>query len=143
METIQDKANYCLHCPVKPCSKGCPLGNSIPDFIEQVKQGNYETAYHILCDTTVLQPICGRICPHLSQCQGSCVRKRMGEPVSIGELEAFVGEYALEHAISIPKKQVKKTKTVAVVGGGPAGLTCAAFLAKEGYTVTIYEKYNQ
>ena len=92
MEMIQEKANDCLHCPVKPCSKGCPLGNQIPDFVEQVKQGNYETAYHILCDTTVLQPICGRICPHLSQCQGSCVRGRMGEPVSIGELEALVGD---------------------------------------------------
>jgi len=143
MEKMQEKSEYCLNCPVKPCSKGCPLGNNIPGFIAEVKNGNYEKAYHILCETTVLQPICGRICPHFSQCQGSCVRGKRGEPVSIGELEAFVGDFAIEHALPIPKKQVHKTQKIGIVGGGPAGLTCAAFLAKEGYEVTIYEKYTQ
>jgi len=142
MEKIQEKATYCLHCPIKPCSKGCPLGNHIPDFIAEVKAGNYEKAYHILCETTVLSPICGRICPHFSQCQGSCVRGKMGAPVSIGELEAFVGDFAIENHLPIPKEGTTKQEKIAVVGGGPAGLTCAAFLAKKGYAVTLYEKYT-
>lgn len=143
MEKIQEKAMYCLNCPIKPCSKGCPLGNHIPDFIAEVKAGDYEKAYQILCETTVLQPICGKICPHSRQCQGSCVRGKIGAPVSIGELEAYIGNYAIEHNIPIPKKNIHKEQTVAIVGGGPAGLTCAAFLAREGYQVTIYEKYKK
>ena len=86
MEEIMEKANYCLNCKVKPCSvKGCPLHNEIPDFIKEIKEGNFSKAYKILCKTTVLQGVCGRICPHMKQCQGSCVRGIKGEPVAIGE----------------------------------------------------------
>ena len=152
MEEIKEKTDYCLNCKVKPCSnKGCPLHNEIPDFIKEVKEGNLDKAYEILCNTTVLQGVCGRICPHQKQCQGSCVRGIKGEPVAIGDLEAFVFDKAMEQGNSLSKvwnKEIEKNKgdlnnkRVAVIGGGPAGLTAAAFLAKEGIEVTIYEKYD-
>lgn len=144
-ETIKQKSKYCLNCNLKPCkNKGCPLENDIPEFIKQVKDNNLEKAYEILCKTTVLPAICGRICPHEKQCQGSCIRGIKGEPVSIGELEAYVGDYAIKNNLKIEKKIDEKLKNrkVAVVGGGPAGLTCSAFLAKRGIDVTIYERYN-
>ena len=149
MEKINEKANYCLNCKVKPCSiKGCPLGNQIPHFIEQVKQENYQEAYNILAETTVLQGVCGRICPHKKQCQGSCVRGIKGEPVSIGELEAFTFDIMSdkdESLLNCYKEEMQNNRTnkkVAVIGGGPAGLTASAFLAKKGIQVTIYEKYD-
>lgn len=149
MEEIQEKANYCLNCRVKPCSlKGCPLNNNIPDFIKEIKEENYKEAYKILCQTTVLPGVCGRICPHMKQCQGSCVRGIKGEPVNIGDLEAFVFDKAIEENLKLkdymPQKinEKLKSKKVAIIGGGPAGLTCSAFLAKEGIQVTIFEKYN-
>ena len=149
MEEIQEKANYCLNCKVKPCSlKGCPLNNNIPDFIKEIKEENYKEAYKILCQTTVLPGVCGRICPHMKQCQGSCVRGIKGEPVNIGDLEAFVFDKAIEENLKLkdymPQKtnEELKSKKVAIIGGGPAGLTCSAFLAKEGIQVTIFEKYN-
>lgn len=142
---IHEKAKYCLNCKIKPCSnKGCPLNNDIPAFIEQVLLKNYEEAYKILTKTTVLPAICGRICPHSKQCQGSCVRGIKGEPVSIGEIESFVGDWALENNCKIDKyeKQDLQEKKIAVIGGGPAGLTAAAFLACRGANVTIYERYD-
>lgn len=143
-EKMKEKANYCLNCKIKPCSnKGCPLGNDIPSFIQAFKNGNIEKAYEILARTTVLSPICGRICPHQKQCEGSCVRGIKSEPVSIGEIEAFIGDTALKNEYKFPEKESNKNKKVAVVGGGPAGLTCSAFLARKGYKVTIYEKYNK
>ncbi len=152
MEGIKEKADYCLNCKVKPCSnKGCPLHNEIPDFIKEVKEGNIDKAYEILCKTTVLQGVCGRICPHQKQCEGSCVRGIKGEPVQIGDLESFVFDKAMEEGNSLSKvwseeieenKKKLNNKKVAVIGGGPAGLTAAAFLAKGGVEVTIYEKYD-
>ncbi len=146
IEKIEEKVNYCLNCKVKPCSKkGCPLHNNIPEFIEVLKKEEYLEAYKILSKTTVLSGICGKICPHDKQCQGSCVRGIKGEPVSIGELENFVYEkvkeqnYTLKDCYEIKEK---KNKKVAIIGGGPAGITCAAFLAREGVDVTIYEKYK-
>lgn len=142
-QQIQEKSNYCLNCKLKPCSnKGCPLNNNIPEFIKQIKEQNYEGAYKTLLDTTVLQPICGRICPHKRQCEGSCVRGIKGEPVSIGEMETFVGDYAIDNGLGIEKNIDEKLrgKNVAVIGGGPSGLTCSAFLAKRGVNVTIYER---
>ncbi len=149
MEKINEKSNYCLNCKTKPCSiKGCPLGNHIPQFIEQIKQGNYKKAYEILSETTVLPGICGRICPHQKQCQGSCVRGIKGEAVSIGDLEAFIFDTVIEDRNSLRNcyeeemNKNKNNKKVAVIGGGPAGLTASAFLAKKGIQVTIYEKYD-
>lgn len=143
MENIKEKSEYCLNCKVKPCSKGCPLGNNIPEFIKNIKEEKYKEAYDTLLETTVLQAVCGRICPHEKQCQGSCVRGKIGEPVSIGELEAFVGDMAIEQSWKISKSESNLNKKVAIVGGGPAGITAAAFLRRKGYEVTIYERDNQ
>lgn len=146
IEQIEQKANYCLNCKVKPCSqKGCPLNNNIPDFIQALKKEEYLEAYKILSETTVLPGVCGRICPHEKQCQGSCVRGIKGEPVSIGELEAYVFDKVHELGYNLSdcyEKKEKTNKKVAIIGGGPAGLTCAGFLAKEGINVTIYDKYD-
>ena len=144
LEEIKEKSNYCLNCPVKPCSnKGCPLGNDIPSVIKAIKEEDYRKSYEILSETTVLQPICGRICPHTKQCEGSCVRGIKSNPVSIGELEAFVGDIAIKEKYTISEPNTaNKDKKIAVVGGGPSGLTASAFLLKKGYSVTLYEKYN-
>ena len=145
-EEIQKYTEYCLNCPVKPCSqKGCPLSNDIPAFIKQVKEGNIEEAYKILSKTTVLGSVCGRICPHMKQCEGSCVRGIKGEPVQIGEIEAYVFDEAIKNKWyeNIKKTDELKCKKIAVVGGGPAGLTCSNFLARKGADVTIYEKSNK
>lgn len=151
MEIIQEKANYCLGCKIKPCSnKGCPLNNNIPEFIRCVKESNFKDAYKILSQTTVLPGVCGRICPHTKQCQGSCIRGIKGEAVSIGELEAHVFDMSVKEKITlldcykdeIEKNKINNNKKVAIIGGGPSGLTCAAFLARKGIKVTIYEKYN-
>lgn len=145
-EKIQENAEYCLNCPMKPCSnKGCPLNNDIPTFIKLTKEGNIKEAYKVLLNTTVLGSICGRICPHMKQCEGSCVRGIKGKPVQIGEIESYVFDEALKNGWY---KDIKKTdelegKKVAVVGGGPAGLTCSSFLARSGAKVTIYEKYEK
>ena len=142
MQKIEEKAEYCLNCKVKPCSlKGCPLNNNIPDFIREIKEKEYEKAYEILTETTVLPSICGRICPHYKQCMGSCVRGIKGNSVEIGDLEAFVGDMATDNNYKI-KKQEHNHKKIAIIGGGPAGITAAAFLAKNGNNVTIYEKYD-
>lgn len=148
-DAIKKATEYCLNCRVKPCSiKGCPLNNNIPAFIKLVKEENLKEAYKILSETTVLPAICGRICPHEKQCQGSCIRGIKGEPVNIGEIEAYIADEALKNKNSLKeawqeevenKEQVKK---VAVIGSGPSGLTCAAFLKKYGFDVTIFEKYN-
>lgn len=148
-EEIKSKTEYCLNCPVKPCStKGCPLNNNIPEFIKLTKEGKIKEAYRILSETTVLPAICGRICPHEKQCQGKCVRGIKGEPVSIGEIEAFIANENLDDENSLKeawKSEIKENNTnkkVAVIGSGPSGLTCAAFLRRFGFEVTIYEKYN-
>lgn len=144
MKEIKEKAKYCLNCKTKPCTKGCPLENNIPEFIQQVKEGNIKEAYQILSKTTVLQPICGLICPHNSQCQGNCVRRFKENPTSIGEMEAYVGKIALEEKFSFDEiEQPKKEKKVAIIGSGPSGLTCSAFLARKGYKVTIFEKHDK
>lgn len=147
---ILEKAQYCLNCKNPLCRTGCPLGNYIPDFIAQLKEGNLQKAYEILTQTTVLSSVCGRICPHQKQCQGKCVRGIKGEAVSIGELEAYVGDFALENRDSLLNCYLKQgmqkepnNKKVAVIGGGPAGLTASAFLRKQGFQVTIYEKQNK
>ena len=143
IDEIKKQADYCLSCKVKPCQKGCPLGNDITEFVAAIKTEDYKKAYEILLDTTVLSPICGRICPHFKQCQGSCVRGIKGEPVNIGKLEAFIGDMAIKEGWEIDKLEDKKNRKVAVIGGGPAGITAAAYLARRGYEVTIYEKHKR
>ena len=149
-ESIKKYTEYCLNCKVKPCSvKGCPLNNDIPTFIRLTKEEKLEEAYEVLCNTTVLPAICGRICPHQRQCMGSCVRGIKGEPVNIGEIEAYIADNALKDKESLKKvfdktsENIESGKSVAVIGSGPSGLTCAAFLRKYGFKVTIYEKYNE
>lgn len=142
---MQKKVNYCLNCKVKPCSnKGCPLNNDIPTFIRLVKEGNMEEAYYTLLKTSILGSVCGRICPHYKQCMGSCVRGIKGESVQIGDIEAYISDYGLEHNLikNIEKTEELKGKNIAVIGGGPAGLTASYFLAKAGANITIYEKHN-
>ena len=140
---IKQKSEYCLNCKTKPCSqKGCPLENDIPAFIEKIKQEKYEEAYKILSKTTVLTAICGRICPHEKQCQGSCVRGIKGNPVQIGTLETFIGDKSIKENWKLEKEADRKEK-VAIIGGGPSGITAAAYLAQKGYKVTIYEKYDK
>lgn len=144
-EELKQKVEYCLNCKNPGCTKGCPLSNHIPNFIEQVKQENIQKAYEILTETTALGAICGRICPHQKQCQGSCIRGIKGEPVSIGEIEAYVFDTATQNGYdkNIKKESTLQGKKVAIVGGGPAGLTASYFLAKKGAKVTIYEKYSK
>lgn len=144
MEQIYEKVEHCLGCKVKPCSKkGCPLENNIPEFIKALKEEDYKKAYEILSETTVLEAICGRICPHKKQCEGSCIRGIKSESVNIGDLEAFVGDLSIKNGYNVPTDECnKKDKKIAIIGGGPAGLTASAFLLKNGYSVTIYEKYD-
>ena len=143
---IKEYSNYCLNCKVKPCSqKGCPLSNDIPAFIKCVKDEDLKQAYMILTKTTMLGSVCGRICPHEKQCQGSCVRGIKSEPVHIGEIEAYVFDNGLknEYYKEIEKSNTLKNKKIAVIGSGPASLNASAFLAIAGADVTIYEKQNE
>lgn len=142
MKEIEEIRSYCLNCKNSQCRiKGCPLDNCIPEFIHEIDS---KKAYEILCNTTVLPAICGRICPHEKQCEGSCIRGIKGEPVSIGAMEAYIGDLSIEnnYELSIEVDERAKDKRVAVIGSGPAGLTCAAFLARRGVKVTIYEKHD-
>ena len=136
---INEIRNYCLNCINKPCQKGCPLGNNIPNFIHEE---NIKKAFEIVSQTTVLPAICGKICPHYKQCQGSCIRGIKGESVEIGKMESYIGDASITQGLSIPKDIDEKltNKNVCVVGSGPAGLTAAAFLARKGVNVKIYEK---
>lgn len=143
MKKIEEIRSYCLNCKNSQCRiKGCPLDNCIPEFIHEIDS---KKAYEILCNTTVLPAICGRICPHEKQCEGSCIRGIKGEPVSIGAMEAYIGDLSIEnnYELSIEVDERTKDKRVAVIGSGPAGLTCAAFLARKGVKVTIYEKHDK
>lgn len=143
MKEIEEIRSYCLNCKNSQCKiKGCPLNNCIPEFIHETDS---KKAYVILCNTTVLPAICGRICPHEKQCEGSCIRGIKGESVSIGAMEAYIGDLSIEnnYELSIEMDERAKDKRVAVIGSGPAGLTCAAFLARKGVKVTIYEKHDK
>lgn len=141
IEDILKYTSNCESCVTKPCQVGCPLNNDITGFIKQMKSENYEEAYNILKKTTVLAPVCGRICPHFQQCQGMCVKGVSYEAVEIGKLEVAVGDKALENEWKFDAPAETKYK-VAVVGGGPSGLTCAAFLRRNGIGVDIYEKHD-
>ena len=138
---LKNLLSNCASCITKPCQIGCPLNNDTTGFIKEMKNENYKGAFDILSNTTVLMSLCGRICPHFQQCQGKCVKGISYKAVEIGKLESIIGDMALENNWTI--SALKETKhSVAVIGGGPAGLTCAAFLRRNGIKVTIYEKHN-
>ena len=137
---LQENINYCLGCKHKPCKNACPLNNDITLAINYLKNNEEEKAYDVFAETSVLMGLCGRICPHEFQCQGSCVRGIKGEPVSIGAIETYLADKFINKPFT-KDDELNKYK-VAVVGAGPCGLTCAAFLAKKGVKVTIYEKHD-
>lgn len=138
---VKIAASKCETCVTKPCQIGCPLNIDIPEFIENVKNNNYGEAFKVLCKSTVLPSVCGKICPVDKQCQGSCAKKVSYDPVEIGKMESYVGDLAVENGWKLPRKGKKKER-IAVIGSGPSGLTCAGFLAENGYQVTIYEKHE-
>jgi glutamate synthase (NADPH/NADH) small chain len=144
IDEIQEYADYCLNCKAKPCQKGCPLGNDIPQFIMHVKNKEYEDAYKVLTKTTVMPHICGRICPKSKQCQGKCVRGIKSNPVQIGKIETFLGDLAIENGWTnlVKESNKKSTKNIAIIGAGPAGITASILLARKGYQVTVYEKHK-
>ena len=134
-----DEAQRCLHCKNKPCMQGCPVMVHIPDFIAKVAEGDFEAAYQIIAATSALPAVCGRVCPQESQCEKYCVRGIKGESVGIGRLERFVADWHRQHTAAAPEKPASNGHKVAVVGSGPAGLTCAGDLARKGYDVTVFE----
>ena len=137
------EASRCLNCKNAQCMKGCPVSINIPAFIAQVKERNFEEAYHIISESSALPAVCGRVCPQESQCEGKCIRGFKGDPVAIGKLERFVADWAREHGIKPKKAEKLNGHKVAVIGSGPAGLTCAGDLAKMGYDVTIFEALHE
>ncbi|EOS33523.1 MAG: NADPH-dependent glutamate synthase [Lachnospiraceae bacterium] len=142
-EEAMEEASRCINCKNAQCIKGCPVAIDIPAFIEQVKAGNIERAYQIISQSSALPAVCGRVCPQESQCEGKCIRGIKGDPVSIGKLERFVADWARENNIKPEPAKEKNGKKVAVIGSGPAGLTCAGDLARLGYDVTIFEALHE
>ena len=144
-EMAIDEAKRCLNCKNKPCVSGCPVNVHIPEFIAKVAEGDFDEAYKIITSTNSLPAICGRVCPQENQCEGKCVRGIKGEPVGVGRLERFVADYHMQHGHSdgAPKKPEPNGHRVAVIGSGPAGLTCAGDLARRGYDFTIFEAYHK
>ena len=138
-EQALDEAARCLNCKNKPCMAGCPVMVHIPEFIQEVSKGDFEAAYQIIAATSALPAVCGRVCPQESQCEKYCVRGKKGDPVGIGRLERFVADWHNAHAAAAAEKPASNGHRVAIVGSGPAGLTCAGDLARKGYDVTVFE----
>ncbi len=137
-----EEAQRCLQCKHKPCMEGCPVNVNIPDFIKLVAEGKFEEAYEKVKQTNSLPAVCGRVCPQESQCEKFCVRAKKGESVGIGRLERFVSDWYMANR-KLKQEDIKKNgKKVAVIGSGPAGLTCAGDLAKMGYDVTVFEAFH-
>ncbi len=141
-EMAKEEAERCLNCKHRPCVSGCPVNVKIPDFITLVAQGKFEEAYYKITETNSLPAVCGRVCPQESQCEQKCVRGIKGEAVGIGRLERFVADWAMEHLDKKPEKVESNGKKVAIIGSGPAGLSCAGDLVKLGYDVTIFEAFH-
>lgn len=142
-EEAMNEAERCINCKNAQCIKGCPVAIDIPAFIEQVKLGNIAEAYQIISQSSALPAVCGRVCPQESQCEGKCIRGIKGDPISIGKLERFVADWARENGIKPEPAKEKNGRRVAVIGSGPAGLTCAGDLARLGYDVTIFEALHE
>ncbi|HOO27169.1 MAG TPA: NADPH-dependent glutamate synthase [Lachnospiraceae bacterium] len=138
-----EEAARCINCKNAKCIEGCPVAINIPAFIHEVKEGNFEEASKVIGQSSALPAVCGRVCPQESQCEGKCIRGIKGEPVSIGKLERFVADWSREHHIKPEGAEKKNGHKVAVIGSGPAGLTCAGDLAKRGYDVTIFEALHE
>lgn len=138
-EIAMEEADRCLHCKNAPCVSGCPVNVPIPDFIEKIKGGDFQGAYEIIRTQNGLPAICGRVCPQETQCESKCVRGIKGQPVGIGRLERFAADYAMNEGKVSAETKPACGKRAAVVGSGPAGLTCAADLARAGWDVTLYE----
>lgn len=137
------EAQRCLQCKHRPCMKGCPVAVRIPEFIAKVAQGDFLAAYEIITSTNALPAVCGRVCPQENQCERECVRGIKGESVAIGRLERFVADYFMENGSAAPKRAEPNGIKVAVIGAGPAGLSCAGDLARRGFEVTIYEAIHK
>ena len=143
MEEALCEASRCIGCKNAHCVQGCPVGINIPGFIGAIKEGNIEEAYKIIGQSSALPAVCGRVCPQESQCEGRCIRGIKGDPIAIGKLERFVADYALENDIKPAGPEEKNGHKVAIIGSGPAGLTCAGDLAKLGYDVTVFEALHE
>ncbi|HHV30472.1 NADPH-dependent glutamate synthase [Acetivibrio mesophilus] len=141
-QMAMEEAQRCLDCKHKPCVSGCPVNVKIPEFIQLIAQGKFEEAYNKIKETNNLPAICGRVCPQETQCEQLCVRGKKGEPVAIGRLERFAADWHMKNSTSSNEKPEKNGKKVAVIGSGPASLTCASDLAKLGYEVTIFEAFH-
>lgn len=139
LDDALSEADRCLNCKAKPCVNGCPVGVDIPGFISKIKEQDFDEAYRIITESNSLPAVCGRVCPQETQCEGNCVRGKKGEPVGIGRLERFVADYHLQKESDVVSDIVPNGYKVAVIGSGPAGLSCAGNLARKGYDVTIYE----
>jgi len=141
-EMAMEEAGRCLHCKNRPCVAGCPVNVGIPEFIEKVAEGDFAAAYDIISKTNSLPAVCGRVCPQESQCESKCVRGIKGEPVAIGRLERFVADWHMLHGGVSTVTPPRNGHRVAVIGAGPAGLTCAGDLARLGYAVTVFEAFH-
>ena len=142
-EMAMEEAGRCLNCKHKPCVQGCPVNVPIPEFIAKVAAGDFEGAYEVITSENALPAICGRVCPQENQCEGKCVRGIKGEPVGIGRMERFVADWHMANAAEKAIDIEKNGKKVAVVGCGPAGITCAGELIKKGYDVTVFEALHK
>ncbi len=142
-EMAVEEATRCINCKNKPCMGGCPVRVRIPEFIEKVANKEFEEAYKIITTTNGLPAVCGRVCPQETQCEAKCIRGIKNEPVAIGRLERFVADWHLANSSEVAEKPESNGIKVAVIGAGPAGLTCAADLAKLGYEVTIFEAFHK
>ena len=143
MEEAMAEASRCINCKNAKCIQGCPVSINIPAFVNAVKEGKITEAADIIAESSALPAICGRVCPQETQCEGKCIRGIKGDPISIGKLERFVADYSREHGYVPKKPETTNGKKVAIIGSGPAGLTCAGDLAKLGYEVTIFEALHE
>jgi len=141
-EMAKEEAQRCLQCKHRPCVEGCPVNVQIPDFIKLIAEGKFEEAYEKITETNSLPAICGRVCPQETQCEKLCVRAKKGEAVGIGRLERFAADWYMANAKQKEQKVEKLNKKVAIIGSGPAGITCAGDLAKMGYDVTVFEAFH-
>lgn len=143
VEQAMEEAARCIQCKHQPCKTGCPVNIKIPEFLKEVQLGNFKEAYRIITEDNGLPAICGRVCPQENQCEGKCVRGLKGEPVAVGRLERFVADYVMSQKIEDQQPIQKNGLQVAIVGSGPASLSCAADLAKYGYEVTMFEALHE